>query len=92
MNKITLSKPIKMGDKEITEIDIREPTAGELRGVKISDIVQVDVAAFELLLPRITNPALSSSHVSQLSLKDFAKFSRQVVGFFADSLEDSPIV
>ena len=40
---VTLETPIKRGDKEITEIQVRKPKAGELRGVSLSALMQMDV-------------------------------------------------
>ncbi len=80
--KITLNTPIKRGEKEITEINLREPKAGELRGVKLLDIIQMDAAAYADLLPRISTPVLTKEEFNQLSLSDFAQVTNTVASYF----------
>ncbi len=80
---IKLNKPIKRGDKEITEISLREPTAGELRGIKLLDVMQMDAGAYAELLPRIGDPVLTKAEFNQLSLSDLT----QVMGTVAQMFE-----
>ena len=85
MTKITLTKPITTGDTKITEITLREPTAGELRGIKLLDLLQIEYAAYEQLLPRITNPALNVGQISSLKSSDYMKICTAAVAFFGDT-------
>ena len=89
MTKITLTKPITTGNTEITEITLREPKAGELRGIKLLDLLQLEYAAHEQMLQRITTPALSMAQISNLKAIDYTKLSAAVVAFFGDT-EDFP--
>jgi hypothetical protein len=73
-------------DGERTEIALRCPAPGELRGLKLADILQLDVGALIRLVPRISAPALREDQVAQLSLADFARLGGAVVGFFDDGL------
>lgn len=87
MTKITLGSPITMGEKNVSEISLREPTAGELRGVKLLDLMQFEYSGFEALLPRITTPALSPGQVAALKPKDYLKLCAGVVAFFGDAAD-----
>ena len=49
-------EPIQRGDTSITEIQLRKPKAGELRGVSLVDVANLDVMALQKVLPRITQP------------------------------------
>jgi hypothetical protein len=61
---ITLEQPIRHGESLITEVSILAPTGtGWLRGVKIFDLAQMDVAALTTVLPRITAPALTEQDI-----------------------------
>ena len=60
-NRITLETPIPRGDDPITSITLRKPAAGELRGVALSDLLRLDVAALITVLPRISTPALDGN-------------------------------
>lgn len=83
--KITLTQPLKQGDKSMTEITLRKPMAGELRGIKLLDIMQMDVSAYVPLLPRITTPTLSESHINHLDPADLIQVMTGVQGFFVDT-------
>jgi len=71
---VTLRTPLEVGSKKINSIDVREPKAGELRGIKLLDVLQLDVVAYEMLLPRITEPALTVEQVRGLPLPDVLLF------------------
>ena len=87
--EITLSKPIKQGDREISEITLRKPMAGELRGIKLLDIMQMDVSAYIPLLPRICTPVLNEVQVHQLDPVDLVQVMTAVQSFFVEA--DSPM-
>jgi hypothetical protein len=83
MSKITLIRPIlRSGGQTVTEVGVRQPDVGSLRGLKMTDILQMDVNAMLALLPRITEPALLPSEVAGLAPADFMSLSGKVVGFF----------
>jgi len=73
-NTVTLREPLVVGDKKIDSIHVREPKAGELRGIKLIDVMQMDVAAYETLLPRITTPALTVQQIRDMSYADILSF------------------
>lgn len=67
---LTLKNPITRDGKPISEITLREPTAGELRGIKLFDLTQGDVAAVAELLPRISTPAMTKPEALALKMRD----------------------
>jgi hypothetical protein len=77
---VTLSKPIKRGEKEITQVSLREPTAGELRGLDNFDIMRMNVTAHRSLIPRISE--LTANEFDQLPPKDLIAIQSEVVSFF----------
>ncbi len=79
---IALDFPIKRGATEITHVQLRKPMAGELRGVKLTELLQMDVGALQAVLPRITLPTLTTAEVQQLDPADLTELGTQVVGFF----------
>ncbi|WP_198923826.1 phage tail assembly protein [Rappaport israeli] len=95
MNKtITLNTPLKSGNKTISEFELREPKAGELRNIKLFDVMQMDSAAYIELLPRITTPTLTKAQVADMSLADLMQTMTAVAEWFAgkpsDTQEDIP--
>lgn len=82
MQTVTLSIPVTRGDTKIATVTLRKPEVGALRGLKLTDVLQMDVSALERLLPRITDPALLPAEVAALDPADFLSLAGAVVGFF----------
>jgi hypothetical protein len=78
---ITLDTPILRGSQHVTHVTVRKPTAGELRGVQLVALLQMDVAALSLVLPRITTPLLTKFEVDQLDPADLVQLGTEVSGF-----------
>lgn len=78
---ITLDEPIKRGDTAITELTLRKPGAGELRGVTLTDLLQMDVGALIKVLPRVTVPAITEQEASKLDPADLTQLGTEVATF-----------
>lgn len=82
MNKtITLETPIQRGETQITAIELRKPNAGELRGLNLADLYQMNVDALAKLLPRITEPALIAQDIHAMDPADLSQCATEVLGF-----------
>ncbi|MEX3555741.1 MAG: phage tail assembly protein [Burkholderia gladioli] len=81
-NAYTLDQPIKQGDTEITAITLRKPKSGELQGVSLTDLLNVDVTALQKVLPRISTPTLTEHDAGQLDPADLLQLAGIVSGFF----------
>ena len=80
-NTVTLDTPIKRGNGFITEVTLRKPSAGELRGVSLAELLQMKVDALQTVLPRITNPILHKQDMATLDPADLVNMGTVVVGF-----------
>lgn len=78
---ITLDTPIQRGDTLIESVTLRKPKAGELRGLNLTDLLQMDVTAMIKILPRITSPTLTEAEASNLDPADITQFAQEVAGF-----------
>jgi hypothetical protein len=78
---ITLDTPIQRGEQTINEISVRKPMAGQLRGLNMTDILQMDVNALSKLLPRITSPALTEADISAMDPADLMQLGQEVAAF-----------
>ena len=78
---VTLDTPIKRGNGFITEVTLRKPSAGELRGVSLAELLQMKVDALQTVLPRITNPILHKQDMATLDPADLVNMGTVVVGF-----------
>ena len=80
-NTVTLDTPIKRGNGFITEVTLRKPSAGELRGVSLAELLQMKVDALQTVLPRITQPMLHKIEMQALDPADLVNLGTVVVGF-----------
>lgn len=78
---IVLEQPIKRGDTTITEITLRKPAAGELRGLKLVDLLNGDVNATIRLVPRISTPTLTEQDVAALDVADLTLCADNIAVF-----------
>lgn len=80
-NTVTLDSPLQRDKQTITEITLRKPTAGELRGTSLSALANLDIAALQLVLPRISSPTLTEQDVSRLDPADLMQLGGVFAGF-----------
>lgn len=78
---ITLDTPIKRGDQTITELTLRKPSSGELRGIALTDLLQMNVTSLTKILPRLTSPALTEQDVGRMDPADLVQCGSQVADF-----------
>ncbi|RYH02826.1 phage tail assembly protein [Salipiger sp. IMCC34102] len=83
LNRVTLQDPIEIDGKPVAEIELRKPGTGELRGLKLTDLLQMDVDAMSKLIPRISQPYLGPAELARLDPADFAAICVVVTTFFA---------
>lgn len=79
---ILLETPILRGDQVISSLTLRKPNAGTLRGIKLADLLQMDVGALTTLLPRISTPTLTAADAAKLDPVDLVAIATEVGNFF----------
>ena len=82
-NTITLDTPIQRGTQTITEVTLRKPSAGELRGTSLQALCNLDVDALSKVLPRITSPMLTDADVARMDPADLVQMGAMFAGFLA---------
>lgn len=89
---VTLDTPIQRGEQTISEVTVRKPAAGELRGLTIQDIGSIKVDTMIKLLPRVTSPTLTEADCSAMDPADFTALSVEVAAFLLQTGKrpDSP--
>ncbi|CAN5694370.1 hypothetical protein BH11PSE6_BH11PSE6_14190 [soil metagenome] len=68
-----------------TKVTVRKPGSGELRGLSLTALLQLDYASLETLAPRITSPVLQKHHVAALDPADIMQFGSEVMDFLLPS-------
>ncbi|QNH04450.1 phage tail assembly protein [Pseudomonas sp. B11D7D] len=83
MSQPIYSAPIELAAPigKITSITLRRPGSGELRGLKLADLVQGDVTAVTRLLPRITQPTLVDQEVAAMDVFDLTRCADEIAVF-----------
>ncbi len=79
---VKLEQPIKRGEQEFNSVSIRKPASGELRGLSLMQLAQLDYATLETLIPRISDPRLDKAEIQQLDPADFMAIGAEVMDFF----------
>lgn len=83
-NTVTLDAAIDINGEKTQHLTLRKPKAGEMRGLKLTDVMQMDVNALITLIPRIATPAPSPAQVADLEPADLTRLGVKVLGFFGD--------
>ncbi len=78
---VTLDRPIQRAGQTIASLQLRKPTAGELRGLSLVAVLQMDVDALTTLLPRISTPVIHKPEVLAMDPADLLACGIVVSGF-----------
>jgi len=87
MPTINLDTPIQRDGQTISAIELRKPAAGELRGLSMLGLLQMDVEAVATLLPRISTPMVSKPEALQMDPADLLAVGIAVAGFLQQKAE-----
>lgn len=80
-NTITLDAPLSRGETTIDTLTLRKPSAGELRGVALTDVLQMQTDALIRLIPRLSTPSLTEAEVRNMDPADLVQCGSEVAGF-----------
>lgn len=78
---IALDTPIIRGETEISTLTLRKPASGELRGVSLVDLANMDVLSLRKVLPRITTPTLTDAEIGRMDPADLLQCGVAVGSF-----------
>lgn len=78
---VNLDTPIVRGKSYFTRLTLRKPNAGELRGIHLAELLNLDVSSLIKVLPRISSPALTAVEAAAMDPADLFAVGTKVVGF-----------
>jgi hypothetical protein len=78
---VDLEEPIVRGELTISRVDVRRPGTGEMRGLSMLDMRNLEVSAMLELLPRVTVPPLLPHELEEMNPRDFFVLAVLVAGF-----------
>lgn len=89
---IPLDVPIVRGETSLDSLQLRRPQSGELRGLSLVRLGQMEVEEVRKLLPRITMPPLTAEEVDRMDPADLMECAVEVGDFFLSKRRraDSP--
>lgn len=90
MKVFPFTTPIPYGDKMLSEITLRRPCAGDLRGVKLLDLHQMQVDALMAIVPRISSPMVTAGQLAATDSYDMMQLMGVVADFFNCGPETMP--
>lgn len=84
-NTVTLTRPIKRENNEIRTITITDEVkqAGTLRGLRLVNVMNMDVDSISILLTRCTLPRLKLKEISEMATSDFVELCEALTPFLA---------
>lgn len=89
-NRITLDEPIQRpSGQTIEHVTVRKPMGGALRGISLTELLQLQTDALQKVLPRITEPPLLAQDFERMEPADLIKLGSEVIGFFVPKAERS---
>lgn len=80
-NTVVLDTPIRRGTTSIDSITLRKPNSGELRGVSLAELLNMDVNSLVRVVPRISTPTLTAVEVTSMDPADLFALGTKVSGF-----------
>lgn len=78
---VELDWPIRLGDQEVTTLKLRKPHSGELRGLSLVALGQMQVDELTKLLPRITIPTIPAPVIATIDPADMMEIANKVTDF-----------
>jgi hypothetical protein len=78
---IPLDTPINRGKNTITTLSLRKPQSGELRGVQLIELLNMDVATLIKILPRITSPSITAPEAAGMDPADLLACGSKISAF-----------
>ena len=80
-----LENPIKRGDIQITEIQIRKPNVGTLRNLSLQDVLKWEINAVTTVLTRVTQPTLNVAELNAMDVADYTTLTVELTSFLVSA-------
>lgn len=79
---VDLDEPIKIGNTEFTQIEVRKPSVPALKKIRISELLNGDVNSICTILPLCTTPTLTPAQINtQIDPVDIIQLGAAVIYF-----------
>lgn len=82
---VTLNESVEINGKKTKKITLREPKAGELRGLNLVDVVSVEMTSIVTLTTRVSD--LTETQMINMGAPDLLLIGATIASFFAPASE-----
>ena len=82
MVTVKLVIPMLIDGSEVSELELRKPCAGDLRGLNLIQVCEMHFDAARILLPRISK--LNERDILNMDSENFAPLMTEVASFFVN--------
>ncbi len=79
--KVILEKPIVRGEHRVESVIVNLHAAGQLKGCSLRDLIDMDVGAMIIALPRCTQPPLEPHELALMNPFDFLALATELSNF-----------
>lgn len=79
--RVFLEKPLDRHGTKYSSIVVRKPLGTDCVGTSLTALNDADVAALSVVLPRVTEPALSKQEIGRMEIDDLGEFAGAIMGF-----------
>lgn len=79
----TVELPVPQG--KLKKIILRKPISGEMRGIKMLDVINMEVGTIETLLRRISTPVLTPEEFHNLDMANLISIMAVINNFLEGS-------
>lgn len=88
-NTVNLDEPIVRGGGKqvIASITFRRPSSGELRGLTLNALANLDVESLQKLIPRISSPMVTRKEAEDMDPADLLQCGGVIGGFLLPKRE-----
>ena len=80
-----LENPIKRGEMQIIEVQIRKPNVGTLRNLSLQDVLKWEINAVNTVLTRVTQPALNVAELNAMDVSDYTTLTVELTSFLVSA-------
>ncbi|WP_372053253.1 phage tail assembly protein (plasmid) [Tistrella mobilis] len=87
---IRLDTPVTVDGVPTDQIVLTRPRIGQLRGVKLLDVYQMEVGAVAELISRTSTPVLDPAVIDGFDPADFTRLCVGLLGFFGSGSGSTP--
>jgi len=91
---LILENPIQRGENTLSALTLHKPKGGQLKGISIRAVMDMECDTVQRLLPRICDPKITAQEANNLEAEDLAMAGVKIAGFFlpksAMEAPDSP--